>query len=132
MYVDFSLTYAVGISVWRIDMDKDNPSEESEAFYRRLINPVSRDKLNEEYKDRMDTDDREDSDTSSGEGERSEKWFTRINSAVKKNTDATMHNRRMLVRVDERTAWIAKIILIILASLILAIGAGIALSSAGF
>lgn len=49
-------------------------------------------------------------------GERSERWYNRIERKVQENTNQTQENNNLLTVVDFRTIWIARLLLGILGS----------------
>ena len=44
-------------------------------------------------------------------GQRTERWFQRIETNTNENTERSMENKNILMRMDYRTIWIARLIL---------------------
>lgn len=57
---------------------------------------------------------------------RSELWYEEIESQVDENTKTTRDNNKKITRIDERTAWIARIMFATLVALFVSVGAGLA------
>lgn len=51
-------------------------------------------------------------------GERSERWYERMERKVRENTKQTQENNNLLTVVDFRTIWIARLLLGVLASVV--------------
>lgn len=49
-------------------------------------------------------------------GERSERWYSRMERKVRENTEQTQENHNLLTVVDFRTIWIARLLLGVLGS----------------
>lgn len=61
-------------------------------------------------------------------GRRPDMWYSAIEEDVSNNSTAIQETKNRVTRVDERTAWIARLILMLFSSVVLAVGVGIILS----
>lgn len=86
----------------------------------------------DEYKSELERDkvetplkDREGGQMDDSAGEQSN---SKIDNRVSKNTEMTHENRHRIIRIDERTAFIAKIIFALFIAFVVAVGAGMFLA----
>lgn len=102
---------------------------------RKATTPMSDDELNDEDENINSDVDREynyqfrggDGDESGNitPGKRPPTWYNNMEEQVDENTRTTIENRRLLGRIDERTAMLMKILFSIVIAFLLAVGGAI-------
>lgn len=92
-----------------------------------IFNPMSSDKTDEKKEPLNGHKAEEGSGGVSGtpsSGERNERWYDKMEGRVDENAQMTQENNLKLGRIDERTAWIARIIFAVFVAFVVSVGAG--------
>jgi len=105
----------------RGDIDKELDEQEKGGDDNVKVNGFTRG--GDSSKDKVSAD----GNGSVATGERSERWFSRIEGKVQENTVATNENRARLVRIDERTALTVKLLVGMVLATVAAIAGGMVL-----